>query len=259
MKLGLTFAKRNFTEMLRDPVMYIFCIGFPVVLIVLFSVINCFTQGNTPVFEPLSLIPGIIIFSYTFVMLTGALLVSKDRTSAFLIRLYTSPMNTFGFVIGYILPLLTVGVAQFALCTIAGGIAALASGAAYFGFVQAILILLSSLPALLMCICLGIIFGCLFNDKAAPGLCSVIISIAGVLGGAWMPIDTMGGFETFCRVLPFYPSVYIGRIIAGAEHMTGVAYTFDGVAGIGLITVFVWLAVSAVAALLSFRKKSSLE
>lgn len=262
MRTMLVFAKRNTLEMLRDPVIYIFCLGFPVVMIVLFQAINAFTAGQTPMFDAPALIPGIMMFSFTFVMLLVSLLVSKDRTSSLLVRLYTSPMKTSDFVLGYMLPCFVIGIGQEIVCLLTGLIVSLIAGGAYFGFGAAVLLMLEMLPMLLICIFLGVIFGSLLNDKSAPGITSVFIAAAGVLGGAWMPLDTMGGFETFCRFLPFYPSVYIGRVITGASHsVTDFAdpvlrpYTFDGVAALGFIPIAVFFAAGLILALVAFRAK----
>ena len=69
----LNFSKRNLKEILRDPIIYIFCLIFPLIMLILFQIINKYTGGNTPMFELSSLLPAIIMFSYTFVMLTMAL------------------------------------------------------------------------------------------------------------------------------------------------------------------------------------------
>lgn len=261
MRLTRAFIKRNTLEMLRDPLVYIFCLGFPVVMLALFQIINGFTDGNTPVFDLPSLIPGIISFSFSFVMLLVSLLVSKDRTSAFLIRLYTSPMKTYDFVLGYIVPFIAVGVGQEIVCVAVGWIISLITGGAYFSFGAALLLMVEMLPLLLLCIFSGVFFGSVLNDKAAPAISSVFISLSGLLGGAWMPLDAMGGLETVCRFLPFYPSVYIGRVITGAVHTVAVppqsvpqAYSFDNVASLGLIPIFVFLALSVCLALVFFKR-----
>ncbi|MDE7087328.1 MAG: ABC transporter permease [Clostridia bacterium] len=260
MRTASAFIKRNFKEMLRDPLVYVFCLGFPLVMIILFQIINKFTAGNTPMFDATSLIPGIMMFSFTFVMLTAALLVSKDRTTAFLIRLYTSPMRTADFVLGYAAPCFLVGIGQEVVCIFAGWIVSLIVGGAYFSFGAAMLLMIEMLPMLLICLSFGILFGSLLNDKSAPAIVSVFISMAGILGGCWMPLDAMGGFETFCRFLPFYPSVYIGRVITGATHsfpdpVSGGAavYSFDSVAKLGFIPIALFLLVGAVFAIVAFR------
>lgn len=261
MKRIRIFAVRNFIEIMRDPVVYIFCIGFPVVMLGLFYLINRFTGGATPVFEPKSLVPGVMTFSFTFVMLLEVLQVTKDRSSAFLIRLFASPMRASEFILGYAIPCAVVGILQEIVCAAFGWLFALASGAEYFSFGACALLLPAMLPTLALCIFWGIFLGTALGEKSAPGICSVIISAAGILGGAWMPLDAMGGLETACRFLPFYPAVYLGRVITGAVHSVpdsagnAVVYQFDRVAALGLIPVFLYLAAGLIFAILLFRKK----
>lgn len=259
MKKTLAFVKRNAIEMLRDPIIYIFCVGFPVVLLTLFTLIGQFVAERVAMFELNNLIPGIIMFSFTFVMLTGALLVSKDRSTSFIIRLYSSPMRTVDFVAGYFIPLLVVGIVQMLVCVIVGEIIAAVCGTAFIGFGAVCLLILSSLPALIMFIALGILFGTVLNEKSAPGICSVFISAAGILGGAWMPLDTMGGFETFCKFLPFYPSVYLGRVTVGAVNTAGKVYKIGAGQWWVFVSLAVYLAASIFFALFAFAKKSRAE
>ena len=214
----LIFARRNVTEMLRDPLLYVFCLGFPVAMILMFQGINAATPVPTESFHARSLIPGLIMFSFTFVMLALSLLVSKDKSTSFLRRLYTSPMKSSDFVLGYAVPGTVIGLLQEMVCVLAGWGTSAIFGDAYFGVGEAVLLLLSQIPMLLICVFLGILFGTLLNDKSAPAITSVLITGAGILGGAWMPLDTMGDLETFCKILPFYPSVVIGRIITGAAR-----------------------------------------
>ncbi len=263
MKKTVAFIKRNLLEMLRDPIVYIFCIAFPVLMMLLFYAINSFTAVQLAIFDATSLVPGIIMFSFSFVMLTESQLVSKDRSSSFLIRLYTSPMKTADFVLGYAAPCLAVGIIQEFICLFFGWILTLIFGGVYFSFGAAVLLAAEMLPQLVFSIFLGIFFGSLLGEKAAPGICSAFICASGILGGAWMPLDTMGGFETFCRFLPFYPSVYIGRVVTGAVHTTPdpisgqpVPYTFDGVARLGLIPIIIFLLLAVILSLIAFRRNT---
>ena len=77
-----------------------------------------------------------------------------------------------------------------------------------------------------------------------------------------MPLDAMGGFEVFCRFLPFYPSIYLGRIITGAAHTpTDFAsglhpklYAFDDVGIISLVMLAVYLVFSIAFAIFAFGR-----
>ena len=151
----LNFSKRNFKEVLRDPLIYIFCLGFPLVMLILFQVIGRYTHGNTPMFELKSLLPAIIMFSYTFVMLTMSLLVSKDRQTFFLKRLYSSPMKSAHFVFGYAFVGFIIGIAQTFVCILCGFIISLISKSNFISFSQTLLLVVSQLPILFISIFIG--------------------------------------------------------------------------------------------------------
>lgn len=250
----LNFSKRNFKEILRDPIIYIFCLGFPLVMLVLFQIINNYTNGNTPMFNLNAIVPAIIMFSFTFVMLLMALIVSKDRQTFFLKRLYSSPMKPIDFILGYAIVGFVIGVCQSIICIFAGFIISLITNVAFISFGSCILLILSQMPVLLINIFLGILIGTIFNDKTAPGISSVFISLAGMLGGCWMPIETMGAIETFCRYLPFYPSVYLGKIITGATDSLGNIFVFNNTSKLGLIPIFITLTLSVIFSCIAFKK-----
>ena len=250
----VNFYKRNLKEVLRDPIIYIFCLGFPVAMFLLFYIINKYSNGHTSTFEILSLLPGIIVFSYSFVMLTLAIIVSKDKQTFFLKRLYSSPMKSHHFILGYSLVGLFIGLLQTIVCIIAGFIISLISNASFISIGNILLLIISQLPMLTINIFFGILFGTLFNDKSAPGICSIFISLSGILGGCWMPIETMGAFESFCRFLPFYPSVYIGRIVTHSTNALGIAYSFDNIAALGLIPISLFMIASIVLTIIAFKK-----
>lgn len=254
MNKTLNFCKRNLKEVLRDPIIYVFCLGFPVVMFLLFFIINKYSNGHTPLFEVPALLPGIMVFSYSFIMLTLALVVSKDRETFFLKRLYSSPMKSYDFILGYFLVGLFIGLLQTIICVLTAGLISLITNAQFVPFGRVLLLTVSELPMMITNIFFGILFGTLFNDKTAPGICSIFISISGILGGCWMEIEAMGGFETFCRILPFYPSVYVGRIITNANNALGVKYTFDSVAYLGLIPITVFTAMGIVLTIIAFKK-----
>ena len=218
MRMTFIFTKRNLKEMLRDPLLYVFCAGFPLFMVVMFQVIMNYSEGNTPIFELNSLIPGIMMFSYSLLMLMTSLLISKDKTQSFLKRLYTSPMKAHHYIIGYFIPYFIIGLAQSFICIILGYICSGIRGVEFTDFGSAMLLVVEMIPIMLINIFLGMAFGMLLNDKSAPAITSIFISCSGVIGGAWMPLDTMGDFEVVARAFPFHPSVYLGRVITKCYH-----------------------------------------
>ena len=96
---ALVFGNRTFKEILRDPLSYIFCVGFPIVMLIVMSIVNDSipAESGMTVFQLKNLTPGIMVFGLGFVMLFTCIQVSKDRTTALMLRLYTSPIKTIDF------------------------------------------------------------------------------------------------------------------------------------------------------------------
>ena len=218
----IAFSRRVVKEMLRDPLSYIFCLGFPIFMLLLFALINASLppEARQAVFAPASITPGIGMFGLTFVMLFTSLLVSRDRESCLLQRLYVSPMKSAEFLLGYAVPMLILAVGQMIVCFAAGGVLGLLQGEPLplIGCVRSILALL---PGTVMFIALGLLLGCLLNDKAAPGVTSILITAASLLGGVWMPLEQMEGLRRICAYLPFYHCVEAARGAMNACTIVG--------------------------------------
>lgn len=214
---SMVFAGRVGREIRRDPLSYIFCLGFPIIMLVIMSIVDSSipAQANMTVFRIYNLTPGIAYFGLTFVMLFTGIQVSKDRTTALLLRLYASPMKAADYVIGYTLPVLVLGIVQMAICFAAGFAIGLWKG--YVFSVPAILLsMLLMIPSLFLFAGIGILFGSAVSEKAAPGLCSIIISAVGMIGGIWMDIDGIGGaMKKVAAAMPFYHGVKLARFPFG--------------------------------------------
>ncbi len=201
----MTFAGRCAKEILRDPLNLLFGLGFPVVLLLLLSAI----QANVPVplFEIAHLAPGIAVFGLSFLTLFSATLVARDRESAFLQRLYTTPMRAADFILGYLLPLLPIAVAQSAVCYLV----AVALG------LPVTMHLLYALPALLptavFYVALGLLCGSLFNVKQVGGICGALLTnLSAWLSGVWFDLELVGGaFRKIAYALPFVHAVELER------------------------------------------------
>lgn len=199
------FAKRNTKEVLRDPINFFFGLGFPLVLLALLSIINAAIppEAENPMFEIENLAPGMAMFGSVFMALFAGMLLSKDRTSSFLMRLFTSPMTSVDFIIGYTLPMLVMTIVQAAITLLAAGALGLEIN---FNILFAIVV--TALTSLLF-VGTGLFFGSLMNDKAVGGVCGALLTnVAGWLSGVFIPIDIIGGaFKTITNFLPFYHSV----------------------------------------------------
>lgn len=240
------FARRVAKELLRDVLSYIFCLGFPIFMLLLFVCINNAlpAEARQSVFALNSITPGIGMFGLTFIMLFTALQVSRDRESSLLQRLFTSPMTAADFLLGYTAPILVLAAAQALICFAAGCVIGLFTGE-HLSVLGCLRSIASLLPGALLFIALGLLVGSVMNDKAAPGVTSALITGASLLGGVWMPLEQMPGLLRVCRWLPFYPCVRAAR---SAMAGTGSVWGDEAL-------VLAYAAVFAVLAVLAFRKK----
>ncbi len=208
------FAVRTWKEIARDPLSYIFCLGFPIVMLVIMSIVDQSipTEAGPQVFHLPNLAPGIAYFGLTFVMLFACIQVSKDRATALLLRLYASPMKPIDYILGYTMPMVVLAVAQTVICFGASAVIGACIGTSLL--VGDILFsVLGLFPSMLLFVGFGILFGTLVGEKAAPGICSILISVAGMIGGIWMDIDSIGGvLAKVAKALPFYHGVTLARL-----------------------------------------------
>ena len=203
----LTFSKRCAKEILRDPINLFFGLGFPVVLLLLMSAI----QANIPaeLFVIESLAPGIAVFGLSFITLFSATLVARDRESSLLQRLYTTPLRSHDFILGYMLPILPIALGQTAICYLA----ALPLGLT-FG-VNIVYAIIGIIPVAIFNIALGLFCGSLLGAKQVGGICGALLTnLSAWLSGVWFDISLVGGFfEKAARVLPFIHAVELEKAL----------------------------------------------
>lgn len=244
----LTFSSRNLKEILRDPLSYIFCLGFPLVMLVIMTIINDSipAEANMVIFRIDNLSGGIAVFGLSFLMLFTTLSVSKDRAGSFLTRMYASPMTSADFIAGYILPSLLLSVLQ-SVITFAASLIINAIVGGEMSVVGSLLAVIVLIPGAVFFISAGLLFGSLFNEKAAPGLCSVIISLSALLGGIWFDCEGTGGvlFDV-CNAMPFFHCVKAARM--------AIAMQFDGI-GIHLLITTAYTVVFTLLSIVVFRSK----
>lgn len=243
------FSVRNLKELLRDPLSYIFCLGFPLVMLVVMSIVNQSipAEANMTIFNIENLAGGIAMFGLSFVMLFTCLTVAKDRSGAFLTRLYASPMKSADFIAGYMLPVLILSLLQSVITFAASMLTGAVMGENTIPVGGALLSIVVLIPSAVFFIAAGLLFGSLFNEKAAPGLCSIIISLATLLGGVFFDAEGAGGIMLdVCRVLPFFHAVKAARLATALQ--------FDEI-GVHLLITVVYAVVFSVLASVVFRSK----
>lgn len=198
----ITFAKRNFKEIIRDPLSLIFSLILPLFLLFIFQ------QFKIPneVYKLNNFTPSIILFSFSFVTLFTATLVAKDRETALLIRLGVSPMQPLEYILGYMLAILPMVIIQNILFFILAIILGLDFS------LSIIWTIIVSLLISLLFIFLGILIGSVTKVKSASGVSSVVVQVVCFTSGMYFSNDLVGPFfAKLCDVLPFSHALNIIR------------------------------------------------
>lgn len=207
----MIFAKRCSKEILRDPLNLGFGLGFPLILLILLSAL----QANIPtsLFEIDSLTPGITIFGLSFMSLFSATLVAKDRESAFLQRLYTTPLTAFDFIIGYMLPLLPIALGQTVICYLFALTLGLEPS------VNILYAIIGIIPMAIFNISLGLLCGSILGVKQVGGICGALLTnLSAWLSGVWFDLKLVGGtFEKIANALPFVHAVEMEKALFGGN------------------------------------------
>ena len=206
------FSNRTLKEILRDPLTVIFGLGFPLVLILLLSAI----QANVPVslFEIDSLTPGITVFGLSFMTLFASTLIAKDRETALMQRLYTTPLKSVDFILGYALPIIPIAVVQCVICYVV---------ATFLGLkitVNVLYAVLMIIPVAIFFIALGLLFGSIFNVKQVGGICGALLTnLTAWLSGVWFDLELVGGvFKKIANLLPFVHAVELERAVLAGNY-----------------------------------------
>ncbi len=216
----MTFAKRCAKEILRDPINLCFGLGFPLVLLLLLSAI----QANVPVnlFEINTLTPGVTVFGLSFMTLFSATLVAKDRESALLQRLYTTPLTGFDFIMGYMLSILPIAIGQTVICYLF----AIPLGLSFS--VNVIYAVVGIIPMAIFNVALGLLCGSVLGVKQVGGICGALLTnLSAWLSGVWFDLNLVGGaFKKIAGVLPFVHSAELEKALFNGNFEGAMAHIF---------------------------------
>ncbi|OME92151.1 MULTISPECIES: ABC transporter permease [Paenibacillus] len=239
---SVAFATRNHKEMVRDPLNLAFGIGFPLVILLLLSALQQNIEIELFVID--QLVPGVAVFGFSFISLFSGMLIAKDRSSSFLMRLYTGPLTAPDYIVGYTLPLVPMAILQVAITFVA---------ASFLGLQVTLNVLLSVivlLPTAVLFIGIGLLAGSIFNDKQVGGICGALLTnLSAWLSGTWFDLNLVGGwFKEIAYVLPFAHAVDAGRAAISGDYASILPH---------LWWVIGYTVVIMVVAIFAFRKKMS--
>src|SRR5690625_2625491 len=196
------FATRNRKEILRDPLSIVFGIGFPLVILILLSFLQKSLPGMSDIFAIENFVPGIAVFGLTFISLFSGMLISGDRSSSYLMRLFTSPLSGIDYIIGYSYPLLPMAILLSAICFLARVSLVMPVS------VNILFSIVAIIPVAVLFISIGLMMGSVLSPKQMNGAGAILTNSVLFLGGIMIPLNTIGGtFQTICNLLPFVHAV----------------------------------------------------
>ena len=148
--------------------------------------------------------------------LFSATLIARDRESALLQRLYTTPLTPVDFILGYMLPILPIALGQTAICYLFAVPLGLTVSP---NIVYAII---GIIPMAVFNIALGLLCGSVLGSKQVGGICGALLTnLSAWLSGVWFDLELVGGtFERIARVLPFLHAVEMEKaFFCGNPHL----------------------------------------
>ena len=206
----ITFAKRNFKEIMRDPIGLVFSILLPLFLLFIFQQFKI--PNNNYLLNNFT--PGIILFSFSFVTMFTAALVAKDRETSLLIRLGVSPMVSLEYIFGYMLAILPLVITQNILFFILAIILGLELT------ISIIWTIIISIIISIFFIFLGIFIGSITTVKGSSGVSSVIVQLVCFTSGMYFDSSMVGDvFVKICEYLPFAPALNIIKSILNNSYL----------------------------------------
>ena len=233
----LTFAKRNYKEIIRDPLSIIFAIILPLFLLYIFQ------QFKIPneVYKIENFTPGIIIFSLSFITMFTSNLVAKDRSTSLTTRLGVSPMKEIDYILGYTLSVIPIVLIQ----TIIFFITAIILGLRFN--INIIYTIIISLIVGLLYISLGILIGTITTEKSSSGVSSIIIQLVAFTSGMYFSSDMVGDtFSKICHILPFEGTLNIVKGVLNNNYNNLLT---------SIIIFIIYILIVTVLAVILFKKK----
>lgn len=232
----INFAKRNFKEIIRDPLSVIFSIILPLFLLYIFQ------QFKIPnvVYKIENFTPGIVVFSLAFITLFTATLVAKDRHTSLITRLSVSPMKPIEYILGYMFALIPFVIIQSIVFFTAAIFLSLKIN------INILYTILLTIPISILFIGLGILIGSVTNEKSASGVSSIVVQLVAFTSGMYFEKSMIGNtFEKICEFLPFESTLNIIKSILNNAQ-------YDILRSI--ILVFIYTVITIIITIIIFKR-----
>ena len=154
------------------------------------------------------------MFGLAFMTLFSATLIAKDRETALMQRLYTTPLKAEDFILGYALPIIPIAIAQSVICYVVAIILGLK---VTISILWAILFII---PISIFFIALGLLFGSILNVKQVGGICGALLTnLTAWLSGVWFDLELVGGtFKKIANLFPFVHAVDLERAVLAGNY-----------------------------------------
>ena len=132
-------------------------------------------------------------------------MIAKDRESALLQRLYTTPLTGVDFIIGYMLPILPIAMGQAIICYLFAIPLGLTIGS------NVIFAIIGIMPMAMFNIALGLLCGSVLGVKQVGGVCGALLTnLSAWLSGVWFDLNLVGG--TFKKIAYAFPFVHAAEM-----------------------------------------------
>lgn len=234
-------VERNVKEVVRDPLSLGIAVALPLVLLFTLQALG---GDGTPYLTPTLLTPGIVLFGFVMVMFSSAMILSRDRETALLARLLTTPLRSSDFVSGYSLPYVLLAVAQATVLLVVGAFLGLEAN----GSIAIVVLVFVSMAVFY--VALGMILGATLTVAQTSGGYALVLVLT-IFGGAWFDLEEIGGvFLTIGDLLPFKHALDATRaVLADGAGL--------GDVGADLVWVGGYTVGAVVVAVLTFRRQMS--
>ena len=171
--------------------------------------------------------------------LFSATLIAKDRESALLQRLYTTPLTGIDFIVGYMLPILPIAIGQTVICYLFAIPLGLTVN------INILYAILGIIPMAIFNIALGLLCGSLLGVKQVGGICGALLTnLSAWLSGVWFDLELVGGFfEKLADALPFIHAAEMEKALCAGDFALAASHVWP---------VVIYSAIATMAAVLCF-------